>query len=257
MSALVTAELRKVLTLRFWWALAIAPVVVALFAASIYAAMADGLASSFDSDLSTGAVSVGLVVAIAWAVLFAGIFGAVNAGTEFRHRTLTPTFVTTRGRDRVLAAKLAVTALVGLGYAVAVELVAVACMAVFGGDRFAVTPAILAMVAAGAVATVAWSLIGAGLGLLFASPTAAAITLLAWYPVGELVTAAVLSGVGAGGIGRWLPGAVTWSTVVTPAAEGTVLAGFAPWPGAASMLLVWTAVAVALGWWSTRSRDIT
>ncbi|MGW0172447.1 ABC transporter permease [Rhodococcus sp. NPDC003322] len=253
MSALVTAELRKVLTLRFWWALALAPLVVALFAGSIYAAMADGL-DSVDADLSTGAVSVGLVVAIAWAVLFAGIFGAVNAGTEFRHQTLTPTFVTTRGRDPVLAAKLAVTALFGLGYAVAVELVALGCMVVFGGDRFTVTSAILGMLAAGVVATVAWSLIGAGLGLLFASPTAAAITLVAWYPVGELITIAILSGLGAGSIGQWLPGAVTWSTVVSPAGD---VDGFAPWPAAVIALITWTAVAAGLGWWTTRRRDVT
>lgn len=253
MTTLVTSELRKVLTLRFWWALALAPLVVALFAGSIYAALSDSL-GSVDADLSTGAASVGLVVAIAWAVLFAGIFGAVNAGTEFRHQTLTPTFVTTRGRDPVLAAKLAVTALFGLGYAVAVELVALACMLVFGGDRFTITSGTVGMLAAGIFATVAWSLIGAGLGLLFASPTAAAITLVAWYPVGELITIATLSGLGAGSVGQWLPAAVTWSTVVSPAGD---VDGFAPWPGAVVALIVWTALACGLGWWTTRRRDIT
>lgn len=253
MTTLVTSELRKVLTLRFWWALALAPLAVALFAGSIYAALADGL-DSLDADLSTGAASVGLVVAIAWAVLFAGLFGAVNAGTEFRHQTLTPTFVTTRGRDRVLGAKLAVTALFGLGYAVAVELVALACMVVFGGDRFSFTAGIAGMLAAGVVATVAWSLIGAGLGLLFASPTTAAITLVAWYPVGELITVAILAGLGAGSIGQWLPGAVTWSTVVSPAGD---VDGFAPWAAAVVALAAWTALACGLGWWTTRRRDIT
>ncbi|MFF0815456.1 hypothetical protein ACFYVR_09940 [Rhodococcus sp. NPDC003318] len=253
MTALVTAELRKVLTLRFWWALALAPLVVALFAGSIYAAVADSL-DSVDSELSTGAVSIGLVVAIAWAILFAGIFGAVNAGTEFRHHTLTPTFLTTRGRDPVLAVKLGVTALFGVGYAVAVELVAVACMVVFGGDRFSLSPAILGMLAAGVLATALWSLIGAGLGLLFASPTAAAIALVAWYPVGELITIAILAGLGAGSLGAWLPGAVTWSTVVSPAGP---LDGFAPWPAAVIALIAWTAVAAGLGWWATRRRDVT
>lgn len=252
MTTLVTAELRKVLTLRFWWALVLAPIVVALFAGSIYAALADGL-GPVDTDLSTEAVSIGMVVAIGGAALFAGFFGAVTAGTEFRHRTLTPTFLTTRGRDRVLAAKLAVVALFGLGYAVAVEVVALACMVVFGGESFEVTPAILGMLGSGLLATVAWSLIGAGLALLVASPTGAVVALAIWYPVGELVTIATLTGMGAEPVARLFPGAATWSTVVSPAGE---VDGFLPWPAAATTLCAWAAATAGLGWWTSRGRDV-
>lgn len=253
MNALVTAEFRKVLTLRFWWALALAPVVVALFAASIYAATADRLGAP-DRAQAAGTASVGLVVAIGCTALFAGVFGAVNAGTEFRHGTLTPAFVTTRGRGPVLAAKLVTTAVFGLGYAVAVEVVALGCVIIFGGDGFAVTPAILGLLSAGLVATVAWSLIGAGLGLLCASPSVATVALVAWYPLGELATAAVLSGIGLGSIGSLLPGAVTRSAVVSPAGD---VDGFLPWPAATIALLAWTAVAVGAGWWTTLRRDVT
>ena len=92
MTALLTAELRKVTTLRFWWALAIAPLAVALFAGAIFAAVDDTL-TTMDAELTTSAANVGLFITIGWVALFAGLFGAVNAGTEFRYSTLTPTFL--------------------------------------------------------------------------------------------------------------------------------------------------------------------
>ncbi|MFC9786195.1 ABC transporter permease [Rhodococcus sp. NPDC127528] len=254
MTALLTSELRKVTTLRFWWALVLAPLAVALFAASIYAAMADGI-DSFGSDLSSGAASVGLFVSVASVVLFAGLFGALNAGTEFRHSTLTPTFLTARGRDGVVAAKLIVTAGFGAAYTLLVEIVAVACMVAFAGDGFDLTGSVLAMLGAGLLAGVAWSLIGAGLGLLLRSSIGAAIALVVWYPMGELIVTAILFGLGAQSLPQWLPGAATWATIAADSAAG--IDGFAPWLSAAAALIGWAALAAGLGWWTTRSRDVT
>ncbi|TQF65567.1 hypothetical protein FK531_20935 [Rhodococcus spelaei] len=254
MTALLTSELRKVTTLRFWWALALAPLAVALFAGSIYAAMADGI-GSLGSDLSSGAASVGLFVSIAAVLLFAGLFGALNAGTEFRHSTLTPTFLTAAGRDGVIAAKLIVTAGFGAGYTLLVEIVALACMTVFGGDGFTLTASVFAMLAAGLLAGVAWSLIGAGVGLALRSSIGGAVALVVWYPMGELIVTAILYGLGAQSLPQWLPGAVTWSTIAATSTRG--IDGFAPWPWAATVLVGWTALAVGLGWWSARSRDVT
>ena len=50
MSTLVTSELRKVLTLRFWWALALPPLFIALFTGAIYGTVAEGLDSLDSSD---------------------------------------------------------------------------------------------------------------------------------------------------------------------------------------------------------------
>ncbi|MFC4605682.1 ABC transporter permease [Rhodococcus kronopolitis] len=254
MTALLTSELRKVTTLRFWWALALAPLFVALFAGSVYAAMASDLEVG-RSQLDTGAATVGLFVSLGAVVLFAGLFGAVNAGTEFNRLTLTPTFLTTAGRDRVILAKLAVTAGFGAAYALAVEVVAVTCMLIFGGSRFELSWPVAAMLAAGVVATAAWSLIGAGLGLALASSTTAAVALVSWYPAGELVVTAVLRDLGAGGVASVLPAAATWSTIAATSASG--IDGFAPWPVAVGAVGAWTALACGLGWWFTRRRDVT
>ncbi len=252
MSTLVTSELRKVLTLRFWWALALPPLFIALFTGAIYGTVAEGL-DSLDSSDPVAAATIALMIAMMATSLAAAVFGAINAGTEFRHHTFTPTFLTTRGRDSVLAAKLGVTALFGFGYAVAVEIVTVACMLVFGGDNVSIGSEILALLPVAAVVTALWALIGAGLSLLFASSTAASVTLLAWFPVGELIAGAILRNVGAEDTVGWLPGALTLSTLTFPAG----IEWLPPWQSSLVGLAVWTAAAVGLGWWTTRRRDIT
>ncbi|EME21373.1 ABC transporter protein [Rhodococcus triatomae] len=251
MSTLVTSELRKVLTLRFWWALAVAPVVIALFTGAIYGTVADGL-ELVDEENPEAAATIALMIAILATSLAAAVFGAVNAGSEFRHHTFTPTFLTTRGRDPVLAAKLGVTALFGFGYAVAVEIVTVACLLVFGGDSIEFTPQFLTLLPVAVVVTTLWALLGAGLSLLFASSTAAAVTLLAWFPVGELIVGAVLRSVGADGAVGWLPGALTLSTLTFPVG----IEWLPPWQASLVALTIWTVAACGLGWWWTRRRDI-
>ena len=141
MNALLTSEIRKVTTLKFWWALAIAPIVVGVFASVITSVIANQLGEfEEDLDISGGVASIGLYVAAGAAILFAGIFGAVNAGTEFRHKTITTSFLTARGRDGVIAAKLIVTALFGLGYGLVVLLASLICLlivwVVFAGHRW-------------------------------------------------------------------------------------------------------------------------
>ncbi|MFG1784351.1 ABC transporter permease [Rhodococcus oryzae] len=253
MTALLTAELRKVTTLRFWWALAIAPLAVALFAGAIFAAVDDTL-TTMDAELTTSAANVGLFITIGWVALFAGLFGAVNAGTEFRYSTLTPTFLTSSDRDRVLAAKLIVTAAFGALYAIAAMTLAAICLTAFGG-AMEFDGSLAELFAAGVLTSIAWSLIGAGLGLAFASSIGAAIALLAWYPVGEMIVGAILAGFGAGSVVQWLPGALTLSTVLGAATDG--LSDTAPWPLAPIVLLAWAALSAGLGWWLTRARDIT
>ncbi|MFD1811601.1 ABC transporter permease [Rhodococcus gannanensis] len=251
MSTLVTSELRKVLTLRFWWALAIAPVVIAMFTGAIYGTVADGL-ELVDEANPEAAATAALMIAIMATSLAAAVFGAVNAGTEFRHHTFTPTFLTTRGRDSVLATKLGVTALFGLGYAIAVEIVTVACLLVFGGDSVEFTSEFLTLIPVAALVTALWALLGAGLGLLFASSTAASVTLLAWIPVGELIADTILHNVGGGALVGWLPGALTLSTLTFP----VEIEWLPAWQAALLALIVWTAAICAFGWWRTRSRDI-
>ncbi|MCX5043710.1 hypothetical protein OG921_11090 [Aldersonia sp. NBC_00410] len=254
-TGLLVSEARKVTTLNFWWALPIAPVAVGMFASAIYAGLADALDPYDDSGLSTGAASIGLYFALAWVILFAGIFGAVNAGTDFRHKTLTPTFLIAPRRDGVVASKYVVTIVVALGYGLLAEATSLICMSVFGGGRVEWSPTLLAVVAAGALAAVCWSLIGAGLGLLLGSPIGAALALVAWYLVGELTVSTIAAGLGFQRLGGLLPGGATLSTVAVGSLDNSDV--FVSWPVAPAVLLAWTALFTGAGWWVVRQRDIT
>ncbi len=251
---LLTSEVRKVTTLKFWWALLIAPLAVGLFASAIYAAVSNSV-DEVDSSLSTGFASVGLYFALAWVILFAGIFGAINAGTEYRHKTLTPTFLSASGRDGVLAAKLIVTVGFALGYGIVVEVTSFAAMVIFGGGNLEITGELFGVFLVGLYAVACWSLIGAGLGMLFKSPVGAALALVAWYVAGEFTVALIATGFGSDAFGSWLP---VFATIATVAAGQLDDAGsFRPFGVAFVVLTLWTMAFAGSGWLATRERDIT
>lgn len=255
MNSLLTSEIRKVTTLKFWWALAIAPLVVGIFASVITSVIANQLDPYEDDlDIAGGVASIGLYFAAGAATLFAGIFGAVNAGTEFRHKTITPSFLTARGRDGVIAAKLVVTALFGLGYGIAVITASIVCLVIFSERTVEFDGAFVGVTAACLLSVVLWSMIGAGLGLLLASPTWSAIALVAWLPFGEGLLSLILVGVGLGPAAMVLPASLTLPTMAATQLDGTE--GFASWPWAPLGLALWATIFAGGGWMVARTRDI-
>lgn len=198
MSTVITSEIRKVTTLKFWWALALPPIVVGICASAISSSVA-GSADELAGAEIDGIVVVGLFVALGFAMLFAAVFSAVNTGTEFRHDTITTSFLTSSGRDRVISAKVLVTALFALGYGLAVSICSIAALLLFTGGEFVLTGEVMGYVIAGLFAVVMWSLIGSGLGLLFGTPTWPSIIIVAWFPVGESIAVGILSGLGLDG----------------------------------------------------------
>lgn len=253
MTTVLTSEIRKVTTLKFWWALALPPVFVGICASAISSAVATSADEITNGDVDE-IVVVGLFVALGFAMLFAAVFSAVNTGTEFRHDTITTSFLTTSGRDRVIGAKVLVTALFALGYGLVVSICSIVCLLLFTAGTFSLTGDTMAYVAAGLFAVVLWSLIGSGLGLLFGSPTWPSIVIVAWFPVGELITLGILSGLGFEGAWNITPASLTMS--VTAAGNLDDAGAFATWPWAPIGLTVWAASALAAGWLRTRERDI-
>lgn len=253
MNSLLTSEIRKVTTLKFWWALALPPVFVGVCASAISSAVATGADELTGGDVD-GIIAAGLFVALGFTMVFAAVFSAVNAGTEFRHDTITTSFLTTSGRDRIIGAKVMVTALFALGYGLVVSIVSIVCLLLFTAGRFSLTGDTMSYVAAGLFAIVLWSIIGSGLGLLFGSPTWPSIIIVGWFPVGELITLGILSGLGIEGAWYVTPAALTMA--VTAAGNLDDTGGFTTWPWAPIGLTLWAAIALATGWLRTRERDI-
>ncbi|WP_433611378.1 ABC transporter permease [Prescottella agglutinans] len=254
---LLLSELRKVTTLKFWWALGLAPLLVGLFSGAITLPLISGIADEVDDDgVKTAVGAIGLLVALALVFVFSALFGAVNAGTEFRHNTITTTLLTTRGRDRVVAAKLAVSALFGILYCLAIELVSIPVLFLAGSGDVRFDGTMTAVLAVGLIASMLWALIGAGLALLTASTIASTVTIVVWYVMGEGIVRAVLAGLDLDAVGQWLPGSVTVSAFIGIVDDSALTSE----PDTAVSLLclaLWAAVACGLGWWATRTRDIT
>ncbi|QNG18102.1 ABC transporter permease subunit [Rhodococcus triatomae] len=258
MIGLLNSEFRKVVSLRFWWILGLVPLVVGAFSGAVtlplVRAVAEGLGG--DGTVANSVATVfGVVVALFFVVLFGAVFAAVNVGTEFRYGTVTPTFTTTRSRDGVLAAKLAVTSLFGLGYCLVVVLVSSALLLTFSSDAD-LTSTWPGLLGSGLVVALAWTLIGAGLGLVTRSTVGATVTLVVWFTIGELVVRGILSGLGGGAVGAMLPMSATVGTVVNGASSNGV-EELPLWPGAPLTLLFWALALVAAGWFTVRTRDVT
>ena len=110
MTALVRAELLKLRTLRStaWAAAALLVITVLTGTASPWATPARR-ATARRSELRETVIAIGYT-----AVFFMVVLGAVAAAGEYRHRTISQRFLVSPGRQRVLIAKLAAYALVGI-----------------------------------------------------------------------------------------------------------------------------------------------
>jgi hypothetical protein len=138
------------------------------------------------------------------AALLLGILGMAG---ELRHGTATPTFLVTPGRGRVVAAKLAASAVAGLAVALVAAVVVLAIalpwLAAKGVQVPLADPGLAARVAGLAAAVALYAVLGTGLGALLGNQFAAVVAgLLLWQGLVEDLVVGVL---GRPGLGRWLP----------------------------------------------------
>jgi ABC-2 type transport system permease protein len=182
-------------------------------------------------------------------MLFAALVGAMAITAEIRHGTIRPTFLVTPRRGRVLAAKLAVSALAGLGFGLLAEgLMAAAttvALSARGIDNRLSGGDYAQLLAGGTAAAALWATIGLGVGALVRNQVATLVGLCAWMLVVENLLLPFVPDAGR----------------FTPGAAGLALAGrtadklLAPTP--AALVLVFFAVAVAAaGWVATLRRDV-
>ncbi|MEO6827067.1 MAG: ABC transporter permease [Microbacteriaceae bacterium] len=256
----IRAEFTKVLTTRLWWLLAIVLFlyigVLAGGLGALFGAISTGaLASSRGAGGAGGAGGAAafqnlapLVYSFATSVgyVFPLLLGALATTGEFRHQTLTPTFLTNPRRGQVLGAKTASTLVVGAAYGVVALVAAVGIGAIvlsaMGIDTALGEGTTWALVGRSILAMALWALIGVGLGTLVPNQVATIIIVLAFTQFVEplLRLASSFTDVTAA-LGKFLPGAASdglvgssFFTISSPASGvldwwqgGLVLAGYA------------------------------
>ena len=156
---------------------------------------------------------------LAGAALLLGILGMAG---EFRHQTVTQTFLVTPDRGRVVAAKLVAYPLAGIALALATLAVTAAVAAGWLAAK-GITPSslldarlgrVLGVVLLGAVlAAGLCGLVGVGVAALVRNQVAALVAMLVWVLVVEGLLMSLLS---APSLGKWLPSAAAAAAISSP-----------------------------------------
>ncbi len=262
------AEVTKVFTVRLWWVLGIIlfcyVALIAAGAGALFGVEGDFPKEAIPPLVYSFATSVGYVIPL--------LFGAIATTIEFRHKLLTPTFLATPKRGRVLLAKLIVVtgvgALLGLIALLAAVGVGAGVMALSGTDPLLGDPNTWALIGRSVLAMALWCAIGVGLGALIPSQVAVIVIVLAFTQLVEpILRAAASIAEWSGEIARFLPGAASDALV---GLSFFSLASFSANDETAtnhSTLLVWwqgglilfgiAAIACLLGYLTTWKRDVT
>jgi ABC-2 type transport system permease protein len=248
-TALVRSELLKIWTTRARWAYLI--VIVLLTGAAV----AGEIGPADDAARSTLSHQQGLVESVGIAVLLSILLGITIVTTEFRHGTVTPTFLVEPRRERVLAAKT----LAGMIVAIVFALVALAVVAAVALTWFAVIDVqthvgdaeLWKRVGQQFLSAVLWALLGVAIGTVVHSQVAALVGTLVWIFLGETLIPGLLGLIDVEGVAPYLP------FHALDAADGTGGEDLLSYGGGIAVSLGWAGALGAAGTARTLRRDIT
>lgn len=187
MTRLIHAELFRLRTTRTTWALLLGT--LALVGLVLFPAL-DRAGTGSHPSLGTPHSLQTILAAPRSALYFAVLLGILAFAGEYRHRTITSTFLATPRRGRVVLAKLVAYGLAGLGFGAVV--VAAAYGAAYAWHRARAVPLDLLqadVVRTGsglAVATALFAMIGVGVGALVRNQAIAMVGAIVWLQIVEL-----------------------------------------------------------------------
>ncbi|MGY2065073.1 ABC transporter permease [Blastococcus sp. SYSU DS0619] len=250
MTHLIRAEWTKLFTTRVWLGLLLGACVMAIGFAVLLTAFAGNPESGIPAVGTPVYEDLAMANPVNVNVLFL-ILGIIGMTQEYRHRTATPTFLTTPRRGRVVIAKLVAYALAATLLALVVTAVSYAAVAVHAGARGAV-PALdadnLATLGSSALALIIYAVIGVGLGALLRNQVGAIVGGLVYLFVIEPIIRQIPATSGAY---KWMPGGAL--EALTATFEGPDL--LEAWQGGV-LLLGYGLVAAVLGTFLSVRRDI-
>jgi ABC-2 type transport system permease protein len=186
------------------------------------------------------------------AALFAALLGALSITGEIRHGTIRPTFLVTPWRDRVVVAKVCVSALIGAGFGLVASALAVgvgtAALRARGIDVQLDGGDYALLLAGSAPAAALWAAIGVGVGAVVRHQVPTVVGISAWHLFIEGLLVGDVTGVG--DVGRFAPGAA--AAAITGQDPDTLLA-----PAVGLVLLgVYSIAAAVAGSLATVRRDV-
>jgi ABC-2 type transport system permease protein len=246
MQSLIRAEVLKLRTVRSpWLLLAASPVLVIAGVSGLVVSSKKGL----DASMQSGALAhVGL------ASMFTLVFGILAVAGEYRHKTITDTYLSTPARGRVVGAKLLVYAVFGALAGVVSSLVGLGVAAAWWSDKgvsFAWMDSQMWTTIGGGIAwTAAFAAIGVGVGALMRSLVGAIAVSLAWVALVEGIVGQLI-----GNLARWLP--FNAGQALGAGSKAMVSGNLLPRWGGGAVLLVYTLVFALLAVTTSTRRDVS
>ena len=269
MSAAIRAEFRKFFTTRMWWGMAIA-----MFLAGAALAVAFGFLLTLESDPNTPpgeGPPTGSAVQVANSVYTSGLsigylltltIGVLQIGSEYRHKTITSTFLAIPKRAKVMGAKI--IALLGLGalyglISLVGSLIAGAITLSARGFEPIPSNEVYRTLALSLLVLGLWALIGLGAGILIPNQVAALLIAVGVAWIVEPLASFGLSfwEWGRDNIVPYLPSAATQAMVNGVSQGGPNTAQPLQWWGGALVLAAYAALLAGFGSWRTVRSDIS
>ena len=265
MTAVLLSEVRKLTTTRSWIVLLAATAVAALVFTGIYVAvglLAGGpkapnmfAQQDFIAIIYTGANRAARILAI--------IAGAMAIGAEFRHRTLSTSYLAVPVRNRMVAGKAIITFGYGLAFGVVATvigfLVAALMVSIKNGSLFLDRGSSWQALLLNIVSLGLWTMIGFGFGILIKNMIASVLIAVGFAYILEPALNIVFS------LKHWtvpanlMPSGATTSLVGVDA-NGILQTGFGaePWPAYAGFLVLlgWAVIPAVVGLLSTVRQDV-
>jgi hypothetical protein len=275
MGGAVLSEIRKVFTTRLWWGMLLGMAVLAGLIALGFAAL---VGTDFGADPSTGAnpfaeMNVGTAQLIYnagliqnFTTLFPLALGVLLITSEYRHQTITATFLSTPRRWVVLVSKTVAVVVIGVIYAVTHAAASVgggaAMLAGKGHETLLGEPEVWRSLGIGVLAFVVWTMLGFGFGMLVRNQVAAVLIAVGFSLIGQIALNIIFAVADWIPAARWLPGNLTTGMLITVDPTGGVSDPssqpyFEQWWLSAIILVGYAAVLATVGSVLTTRRDIT
>ena len=188
MTALVWSEVLKLRTTR------LGPGLLYAFLGLIVLYVLAAVSQSSVTDLRLS--PEGPFAAAAAAVILVLMLGVTVTAGEYRHGTITSTFLVAPRRERVLLAKLVTALLLGFAFAVAAVVVNVVvgwlALEVKGADVSPFDDAVTEVLGATLIGCALWSALGAALGAVTRNQVTAIVAAIVWFVIAEPLVGTLL-----------------------------------------------------------------
>jgi ABC-2 type transport system permease protein len=269
MSAAIKAEFRKFFTTRMWWGMAIAIFVAGAGLAVLFGFLLTqpvdpstppgqgpptGTAEQVANSVYTGGLQLGYLLTLT--------IGVLQIGSEYRHKTISSTFLGTPKRATVMGAKiialLGIGAIYGLLSLVGSVVAGSIVLKARGLEPFP-TSGVLRTLALGLLVLGLWALIGLGAGILIPNQVAALLISIgvAWIVEPLLGFGLSFWEWGRDHIVPYLPTQASQAMVNGVTQGGDNAAQPLTWWGGALVLAAYAALMAGFGSWRTVRSDIS